>query len=97
MNVDDVVAANMLASEVELPAARDLDGRGFNVGTGMETSVTELAQALMCVAGRDVAVDHAAPRRVSFVIPASTRPACGRWAGSREPHCSGDWPPRTSG
>ena len=60
--VGDVVAANMLLSELELPRAECLDDRGFNVGTGVETSVNELAATLMHAAEREVAVSHAEAR-----------------------------------
>jgi len=60
--VGDVAAANMLASDIALPAAASLDERAFNVGTGRETSVNELARVLMRAAGRDVPVEHAAAR-----------------------------------
>ncbi|MDR0787205.1 MAG: NAD-dependent epimerase/dehydratase family protein [Gemmatimonadota bacterium] len=46
VSVRDVVAANMLLSDAELRPARLLDDRAFNVGTGVETSVNELAAAL---------------------------------------------------
>jgi UDP-glucose 4-epimerase len=36
----------MLLTEVSLPRARSLDDRGFNVGTGIETSVNDLAGSL---------------------------------------------------
>ena len=39
-----------------------LDAAAFNVGTGVETSVNELAAGLMAVSGRRVAVEHAAAR-----------------------------------
>lgn len=60
--VGDVVAANLLLSEADLPRARSLDDRGFNVGTGVETSVNELAASLMRAAGRSVEVRHAEAR-----------------------------------
>ncbi len=60
--VGDVVAANMLLSEQELPRARSLDDRGFNVGTGIETSVNKLASTLMSASGREVEVVHAEAR-----------------------------------
>jgi UDP-glucose 4-epimerase len=40
-----------------------LDQRAFNVGTGRETSVVELAQTLIEVSGHKVDVHHAAERR----------------------------------
>jgi UDP-glucose 4-epimerase len=60
--VGDVVRANMLLSEAALPAARSLDDRGFNVGTGVETSVNELAATLMRASGTEVPVRHEAAR-----------------------------------
>jgi UDP-glucose 4-epimerase len=60
--VGDVVAANLLASEVELPPARSLDDRAFNVGTGIETSVVALADTLIGISGRAVPVNLAPPR-----------------------------------
>ncbi len=61
--VGDVVAANLLLSEADLPpAGGGIDARGFNVGTGIETSVNELAQAVMAVAGRSVDVGYAPAR-----------------------------------
>lgn len=60
--VGDVVSANMLVSEVELDAGTGLDDRGFNVGTGRETSVNGLAELLMKASGRDVPIERAAAR-----------------------------------
>jgi UDP-glucose 4-epimerase len=60
--VGDVVAANLLLSELALPPARSLDDRGFNVGTGRETSVTELANALIDAAEHTVPVRHVEAR-----------------------------------
>lgn len=48
--VRDVVAANMLVSDLELPDSGDIDDRAFNVGTGVGTSVIDLAQVLESVA-----------------------------------------------
>ena len=61
--VGDVVRANLLAAEIELdPAPAGLDARAFNVGTGTETTVNELAHALMRATGREVPIEHAAAR-----------------------------------
>jgi UDP-glucose 4-epimerase len=60
--VEDVVRANLILTEAPLPRARSLDDRGFNVGTGVETSVNALAASLMRAAGREVQVRHAEPR-----------------------------------
>lgn len=49
--VDDVVRANMAATDP------DLDGR-FNVGTGVETSVNELYETLREIAGSSLAAQH---------------------------------------
>ena len=49
--VGDVVAANMLVSEMELSESEALDDRAFNVGTNVGTSVVGLADALESVAG----------------------------------------------
>jgi UDP-glucose 4-epimerase len=60
--VGDVVAANLLLAEAALPPADSLDARAFNVGTGVATSVNDLARTLMQVAGREVAVRSADAR-----------------------------------
>ena len=60
--VGDVARANLLAADAPLPPAGRLDDRGFNVGTGIETSVLELAAELQRVAGAIVPVTHAAAR-----------------------------------
>lgn len=54
--VEDVARANLLVSEVELPDPRSPDEVAFNVGTGRETSVNELARHLIEVADADVGV-----------------------------------------
>jgi UDP-glucose 4-epimerase len=79
--VGDVARANLLAATVALPAHERLDDRGFNIGTGVETTVVELAQTLMRGAGREVAIQHAAPRpgeqRTSCVAPAKAAQVLG--------------------
>jgi UDP-glucose 4-epimerase len=60
--VGDVVEANMIVSEANLGDGTELDDRAFNVGTGRETSVNELAAELMRAAGRDVEVERALER-----------------------------------
>jgi UDP-glucose 4-epimerase len=60
--VGDVVAANMLLSKAELSSIGDMDQRAFNVGTEIETSVRDLAEALMRVAGRTVEIQYAEAR-----------------------------------
>lgn len=60
--VGDVVAANMLMSEAELPPARVPDDRAYNVGTGVGTSVRELAALLMEVSATEVPLETAPAR-----------------------------------
>lgn len=60
--VGDVARAHVLAaSRAAIPAGR-VDERGINLGTGRETSVTELAAALMRAAGRSTPLEHAPAR-----------------------------------
>src|SRR3989475_2087005 len=60
--VEDVVEANLAPSHVALPPAGGVDGRAFHIGTGIETSVNDIAAALVAIEGRPVAIPHAAPR-----------------------------------
>lgn len=60
--VTDVAGANLLMSEAALSAPRSLDDVAFNVGTGEETSVNELAALLQAAVGRTVPVRHAPER-----------------------------------
>ncbi len=58
----DVAEANFAAAFVDLPRMAQLDTRAFNVGTGTETSVLELAQGLKSVSGLSVPINHAPAR-----------------------------------
>jgi UDP-glucose 4-epimerase len=60
--VGDVVAANMVFSDAELPPARTLDDRAFNIGTGIATSVNDLARTLGGAVGRKVSTINKPPR-----------------------------------
>lgn len=60
--VKDVAAANILMTHAELPSAGMLDDVAFNIGTGSETSVNELARILIGISGRDIPIDHAPAR-----------------------------------
>jgi UDP-glucose 4-epimerase len=60
--VGDVADAFVTAAAATLPAPGRLDVRGFNIGTGIETSVVELAEQLRRAAGTDVPIEFA-PRR----------------------------------
>lgn len=56
IHIDDVVRANLLA------AATDQTGMCFNVGTGRETSVRELAEVVRDLAGSNPDIVHKDPR-----------------------------------
>jgi UDP-glucose 4-epimerase len=60
--VADVAAANLAAATSELPRPGRLDARGFNVGTGIETTVVELADALQNAAASSVPLNFAPAR-----------------------------------
>jgi nucleoside-diphosphate-sugar epimerase len=60
--VRDVAAATVLAATKPLPRREKLDSRGFNVGTGVGTSVNYLARTLRDVSGADVPIEYAPPR-----------------------------------
>lgn len=60
--VGDVVAANMLLTHADLGPARTLDDRAFNVGTGVETSVNDLAESLARASGRPLEIRRAPAR-----------------------------------
>lgn len=61
--VGDVVAANMAASDLPLPLVGPaLDERAYNVGTGEETSVNALAEAIMAAGEQEVETRFAAAR-----------------------------------
>jgi UDP-glucose 4-epimerase len=61
--VEDVARANLLAVDATLPAPDGtMDPWGINIGTGVETSVVELARAMMAATGIDVPIEHAPPR-----------------------------------
>jgi len=60
--VGDVVSANILLSEQEFGSFATLDDRAFNVGTGIETSVNELARTLMQSVGTSVDLIYTDPR-----------------------------------
>jgi UDP-glucose 4-epimerase len=61
VHVEDVARANLLAARSEVP------GEVFNVGSGVETSLRELAETLLAVMGADLPIEYAAPRRVNAV------------------------------
>ncbi len=85
--VKDVAQANVAAATRPLPAAARLDARGFNVGTGIETTVLELAEQLQRAAGREVGVTHAPARPGEQQRSAVSIAKAGELLG---------WAPRTS-
>ena len=60
--VGDVARANVLASTAEVSRGDRLDVPAFNVATGTETTVNQLAERVMSALGRKVPVEHVAPR-----------------------------------
>ena len=61
--VGDVVAANLVVMDMDVaPDPAGLDERAFNVGTGTETSVNQLAETLMRATGHSAPVEHADAR-----------------------------------
>jgi len=60
--VADVADATFRAATRAVPAPGRLDVRAYNVGTGIGTSVTRLAELLSRAAGREPILEHA-PRR----------------------------------
>ena len=60
--VKDVAAANINASACALPEPGDVDTCAFNIGTGVETSVNELATAIARAGGRTPELRYAPAR-----------------------------------
>jgi UDP-glucose 4-epimerase len=60
--VADVARANVLAATKPLPPAGPLDSRSFNIGTGVETSVLQLAELIRDASGTTSAIEHAPDR-----------------------------------
>jgi UDP-glucose 4-epimerase len=74
VHVRDVARSNVLA------ARADVTDDVFNVASGVETSLLELAETLLRVMGSDLSVEHAPPRAVNGVTRrlADTRKAADR-------------------
>ncbi len=60
--VGDVARANVAAAKRDIDSFSSIDDLAFNVGTGIETNVNDLARTLLTVAGADVEIDHAPAR-----------------------------------
>ena len=69
VHVRDIARANVLAAQADVT-----DGV-FNVATGVETSLLELAETLLRVMGSDLSVEHGPERAVNGVIRGSPTPA----------------------
>jgi len=61
VHVHDIARANILAAKA------DVSDEVFNVASGTETSLKELAQKLLGIMGSDLQVEHAAERKVNPV------------------------------
>jgi nucleoside-diphosphate-sugar epimerase len=59
--VPDIARANVLAAEADVTDA------AFNVASGVETSLDELAQTLLRVMGSDLSVEYGPERKVNSV------------------------------
>jgi UDP-glucose 4-epimerase len=81
--VKDVARANLAAAERDLPPMAQLDSRAFNVGTGVETSVVELAEIIMRAAGAEAALNFAAARPGELQRSAVSIEKAGRVLGWR--------------
>lgn len=62
MYVGDVARAHLRAAALATIPAGRVDERAVNIGTGRETSVLELAHALMRASGRSATLSHADAR-----------------------------------
>lgn len=71
---EDIARANLLA------ATGDATGEVFNIGSGTETSLRELAEMLIRVMGRDLQLEFGPPRTVNSV---TRRLADVSWAAER--------------
>src|SRR5438046_319783 len=60
--VHDVAEATFAAATKALPPVERLDARGFNIGTGVGTPVTDIARTLLRVAESSLPIEFAPPR-----------------------------------
>jgi len=78
--VGDVAAANLAVSELSLSDPETIDDVAFNVATGIEVSVCQLAETLLMVAGRQAEIEFAAARQ-GELLRSSLDTACLQAAG----------------
>lgn len=81
--VGDVARANLAVAEGDLPKPGPLNERAFNVGTSVETSVTQLIDALFRGAGRSTPVEHAPARAGELARSSVSIEKIGRQLGWR--------------
>lgn len=60
--VEDVARANLAATRGPVPSSDSIDAMAFNIGTGVETGVNQLAALMVSAAGRPVPITHAPAR-----------------------------------
>ena len=72
--VEDVARANVAAAECEVGSFASIDDLAFNVGTGIETSVNDLARTLLTVVGADLQIERA-PARAGELARSAVNPA----------------------
>jgi UDP-glucose 4-epimerase len=82
--VEDVAEAFVRASFGRVGEAGPLDARAFNVGTGVETTVLELAERLRAISGREVEI-VLAPARAGELMRSSLDVSKARAALGWEP------------
>lgn len=61
VHVSDVVAANLLAAE-----CKAADGDVFNIGSGVECSIEQLAKTLIRISGKNIQIIRGPPRAADF-------------------------------
>ncbi len=72
--VEDVARANVAAANHEVGAFASIDDLAFNVGTGIETSVNDLARTLLTVVGANLQIARA-PARAGELARSAVNPA----------------------
>ncbi len=60
--VGDVARANLAATAWAVPEVTEVDSFAFNVGTGVETSVNDLARKMIAVSGVEASIEYAPAR-----------------------------------
>lgn len=88
--VKDVARANLLAGTVPLPPVVDHDTNGFNIATGRQRNVLELAESVGRVLGRTPKTEFAAPRAGELVRSALDASKAGRVLGWKPEHAFED-------